>query len=83
MSATNVSIAYISGQNLPVVVPISDVTYDQAAEKSYFFAPFPYDEGFARGLTIGALVSGASPSLSNASAVAEATLAGPALISVN
>ncbi len=83
VSATNVSIAYISGQNLPVVVPISDVTYDQAAEKSYFFAPFPYDEGFARGLTIGALVSGASPSLSNASAVAEATLAGPALISVN
>lgn len=80
VSAANASIAYISGQNLPVVVPISNVNTEGG--KSYFFAPFPFDEGFARGLTIGALVHGASPMLNSTAAVAAATMNGPALIEV-
>lgn len=81
VSASDASIAYISGQNLPVVVPISDVR--QANGKTYFCASFPYDEGFARGLTIGALVKGANPKFNSTAQVAAATLNGPALIEVN
>jgi hypothetical protein len=80
VSAANASIAYISGQNVPVVVPISNVNI--SGNKTYFFATFPYDAGFARGLTIGALVNGASPMLNSTAAVAAATIYGPALIEV-
>lgn len=80
ISSTSASIAYLSGQNVPVVVPISDVT--TSGGKTYFFASFPYDAGFARGLTVGALVNGYMPTLANASQVASYTLAGPALIDV-
>jgi hypothetical protein len=78
LSAANASMAYISGQNLPVSVPISNVNTEGG--KSYFFAPFPYDSGFARGLTLGALVSGASRDFNSTAEVAAATVNGPALI---
>lgn len=81
ISASNVSIAYISGQNLPVTVPISNVNTEGG--KTFFFAPFPYDSGFARGLTLGALVSGSSPTFNSSAEVAAATLYGPALIEVD
>jgi hypothetical protein len=81
INASNVTLVYISGQNLPVSVPISNVNTEGAT--TYFFAPFPYDSGFARGLTIGALVSGANAQFTNTSAVAAATLYGPALIEVD
>ena len=81
ISAANASVVYISGQNLPVTVPISNVNTQGGT--TYFFAPFPYDAGFARGLTIGALVSGANPQFSTTAAVAAATLYGPALIEVD
>lgn len=82
VTAATASFAYLSGQNLPVSVPITNVNVDTAANKTYFFASFPYGEGFARGLTIGALVSGVNQTFANISAVAAATLAGPALIEV-
>lgn len=81
ITATSASVVYISGQNLPVSVPISNVNVYNG--KSYFFAPFPYDEGFARGLTIGALVSGTNQTFANVSEVAAKTLAGPALIEID
>ena len=79
--ASNVSMVYISGQNIPVTVPISNINSNGG--KTFFFAPFPYDSGFARGLTIGALVSGSMPSFNSSADVAAATLYGPALIEVN
>lgn len=83
VSASNASIVYISGQNLPVTVSISDVQTDSTSGKSYFFAPFPYDDGFARGLTLGALVAGCNVTFNSTADVAAATLNGPALIEVN
>lgn len=83
VTASSASMAYISGQNLPVTVPITNVNVDTAANKTYFFASFPYDAGFARGLTIGALVSGTDKKFANITEVAAATLAGPALIEID
>ncbi|GAB7352301.1 hypothetical protein MBLNU459_g2754t1 [Dothideomycetes sp. NU459] len=83
VTATSASMVYISGQNLPVSVPITNVNVDTAEGMTYFFAQFPYDEGFARGLTIGALVSGTNETFMNVSQVAAKTLAGPALIEIN
>ncbi|KAF1345354.1 hypothetical protein BDV97DRAFT_320739 [Delphinella strobiligena] len=81
VTASTASVVYITGQNLPVTVPISNINvYDG---KTYFFAPFPYDEGFARGLTIGALVCGTGETFANVTEVAAKTLAGPALIEIN
>jgi hypothetical protein len=73
-------VAYISGQSLPITVPISNVS-TQGGTTS-FFAPFPYSDGFSRGLTIGALVSGYLPKFNSSVEVAAATLYGPALIEI-
>ena len=81
INESNTTMVYISGQNLPVSVPISNVNTQDG--KSYFFAPFPYDEGFSRGLTLGALVSGANASFKSAAEVAAATQYGPALIEID
>lgn len=83
VTATSASMVYISGQNLPVSVPITNVNVDTDMGMTYFFAEFPYDSGFARGLTIGALVSGTNEIFMNVSQVAEKTLAGPALIEID
>lgn len=79
-SAAN-SIAYLSGANLPVTVPISNVS--TVAGKSSFAASFPFASGFADGLTIAALVKGAGQTFKSNDAVAAATLYGPGLIEVN
>lgn len=81
LNAANATMVYISGQNVPVSVPISNVNTEGG--KSFFFAPFPYDEGFARGLTIGAVTSGANMSFNSTADVAAATIFGPALIEVD
>lgn len=81
VSVANVTLVYISGQNLPVSVPISNVTV--TGGKSTFEAPFPYDSGFNRGLTIGALVGGAGKVFNSTAEVAAATFFGPALIEVD
>lgn len=76
----SLSVAYISGQNLPVVVPVTGMATEQAT--TFFFADFPFDEGFARGLTLGALVPSGG-TLNSSAAVANATIAGPAIIEIN
>ena len=64
-------IAYISGQSLPIVVPISNAMTNSSM--TMFSATFLYEASFARGLTLGALVKG--PGLFNSSLdVAAATL---------
>ena len=75
------SIVYLSGQNLPVTVPIYAVT---PVDGTYHFkASFPFASGFANGLTIAALVKGAGEKFESNDAVAAATLFGPGLIEVN
>lgn len=80
-TASTAALTYLSGQNLPVTVAISNVMTE--GNKTYFFAPFPYEEGFARGLTIGALTKVSTTSFANSSQVSAATIAGPALIEVD
>lgn len=74
------SIVYLSGQNLPVTVPIGPVT--SIAGFSHFNASFPFDSGFSHGLTIAALVNSTGETFASADAVAAATLFGPGLIEV-
>lgn len=81
VTASNASMVYLSGQNVPVTVPISNVNCEGG--RTFFFAPFPYDSGFSRGLTIGALVSGSTPTFNSSADVATAAIYGPALIEVN
>ena len=74
------SIVYLSGQNLPVTVRISSPTY--VGGVAHFTAKFPFESGFADGLTIAALVKGTGMFMTN-DAVAAATVYGPGLIEVN
>ena len=74
------SIVYLSGQNLPLTVPVEDVTHHDSETR--FTANFPFEEGFASGLTIAAVVKGSGPFESN-QAVARATVFGPGLIEIN
>ena len=74
------SIVYLSGQNLPLTVPISAVT--ESAGLYHFNASFPFESGFANGLTIAALVKGAGQTFASNDAVAADTLYGPGLIEV-
>ncbi|KAL8710592.1 MAG: hypothetical protein Q9220_004816 [cf. Caloplaca sp. 1 TL-2023] len=78
----NQSVVYISGQNLPVTVPISQIFQPPGSGETVVRADFPFDLGFANGLTIAAIVNGAS-NLQNPDAVAAATIYGPGLIEVN
>ena len=74
------AIVYISGQNLPATVPISEPEYKGGV--AYFTAVFPFEQGgFADGLTIAALVKGTGKFASNAD-VAAATEFGPGLIEI-
>ena len=75
------SIVYLSGGNLPVTVPIEPVTSIDGF--SHFNASFPFESGFANGLTIAALVDGCGQTYMTSDAVATATLYGPGLIEVN
>ena len=75
------SLVYLSGQNLPVTVPISTVT--SIGGLSYFNASLPFESGFAKGLTIAALVQGAGVTFANMSDVASATLYGPGVIEID
>lgn len=78
---TTNSLVYLSGQNVPVTVPIS--TVDSIGGLSYFNASFPFQSGFAKGLTVAALVKGAGVTFANATEVATATLYGPGIIEVD
>lgn len=76
------SLVYLSGQNLPLTVPIGNVR--SVNGMTYFDADFPFQAAvgqFAKGLTIAAVVEGTG-SFMNSSAVAAATMYGPGLIEV-
>ena len=73
-------VAYISGQNTPVVVPITDVQV--SGDTATFSAELPFDLGFAHGLTIAAIV-GTDSGLATAADVTAAAFAGPGLIIVD
>lgn len=75
------SLVYISGQNLPVTVAISNVGSKNGL--TTFQAPLPFDTGFAKGLTIAAVVKGSGQSFANVSAVATATVFGPGIIEID
>lgn len=79
VSSSSNSIVYLSGQNLPVTVPISSVSGSNGTY--HFTASFPFESGFANGLTIAALVTGSGQFASN-DAVAAATVYGPGLIEI-
>jgi hypothetical protein len=83
VGAGNATLVYISGQNLPYSVPISNAT--TAGGKTTFSAPFPFRSGaFDRGLTIGAaVVGGVGQKFNSTAEVAAAMLFGPALIEVD
>lgn len=75
------AIAYISGQNFPVTVAISNIK--KAGEMTTFDAPFPAQAaGFADGLNVAAVVK-TNQQFQNASEVAQNTLFGPGLIEYN
>lgn len=74
------SIVYLSGQNVPLTVPISAVR--EFAGMYHFEASFPFESGFANGLTIAALVKGAGKTFASNDAVAADTVYGPGLIEV-
>ena len=81
VDSTKNSIVYISGQNVPLTVPITAVT--SVAGMNHFTASFPFASGFANGLTIAALVKGTGQTFASNDAVAAATVNGPGLIEVN
>lgn len=81
LNADEVEIVYISGLNIPISVPITGAYSKDGC--TYFSAAFPYDAGFDRGLTVGALVSGTKHNFATATDVAAVTINGPALIEVN
>lgn len=72
-------LAYISGQNSPVVVPITNVQV--IGDMATFSASLPFADGFAKGLTLAAIVN-TDTGLMTASDVTAATFAGPGLIQV-
>ena len=75
-------IVYMSGQIEPLPVPISNVK--KTGGITTIEAIFPYEgrQSFSRGLTVAALVRNGGPFV-NVPQVADATMAGPALIQVN
>jgi hypothetical protein len=79
LSASAHSVAYLSGQNLPVVVKITDAKYKKGV--TTFKADLPFSsKGFAKGLTVAAVINGQKAP--TAAAVAGATVYGPGLIEV-
>jgi len=77
------SLVYLSGQNLPVTVPIFNV--QPQGGMTYFCASFPFESQyrFARGLTIAAVVKGTGMYFKNSTEVASQTVFGPGIIEVD
>lgn len=72
-------ITYLTGQNLPVSEPVTNVKWEGSL--ATFEAFFPFDAFVMEGLSIAALTT--SNNFSSADAVVGATLAAPGLIQVN
>lgn len=73
-------LTYISGQDVPVTVPISDIK--TTSDATTFSAPFPFGEGFSKGLTLAAVTKSAGP-FANSTEVAMNSAFGPGLIEVD
>lgn len=78
----NQSIVYLSGQNLPLTVPILRTHTRRGTQNTFFIAEFPFEAGFSNGLTIAAVVNGKG-NFSTPKDVSAATVYGPGLIEVN
>ena len=76
------SVVYLSGQKLPLTVPILHTHIRRGTSSTFFAAEFPFDAGFSNGLTIAAVVNGKA-SFATPQEVAAATVYGPGLIEVN
>lgn len=72
-------VTYLTGQNLPISEPVSNITWD--GNTATFEAFFPFEANVMEGLSIAALTT--SGNFSSADAVVNATLAAPGLIQVN
>lgn len=82
VSLQGMYVAYISGQNVAVVEPITDVKREGGM--TTFSAYFPFQGGatmFSDGLTIAAVTVGSGP-FADAGAVAGAAVYGPGLIEI-
>lgn len=81
VSAADQTVSYLSGGGRsPVTVPITNVATKDG--KTTFTASFPYDSGFANGLTLASVTKGKGP-FSSAAEVAAASVYGPGLIEVD
>lgn len=81
-SMSGMYVAYISGQNIAVVEPITNVK--TVHNTTTFSALFPFQDGsalFSNGLTIAAVTKGDGP-FDNATAMADAAVYGPGLIEI-
>jgi hypothetical protein len=77
---SQLNLVYISQQNTPIVEKLQNVKISGTVLS--FDAYFPFDDNLLNGLTLAAVTQGGS-SFSDANAVANKTLFGPALIEVN
>ncbi|KAL8635709.1 MAG: hypothetical protein Q9226_009325, partial [Calogaya cf. arnoldii] len=75
------SMIFLSGQNI-ITVPATDYRHYGGNPVDNFRTEFPFDKGFANGLTIAILARG-NQSFATANAAAEAAILGPVLIEMN
>lgn len=76
----SIALVYISQQNLPIVEPLVNV--QTSGDQVTFTADFPYAEKELNGLTIAVVTNGQGPFASTQD-VADATIFGPGVITVN
>lgn len=79
-NTNSLSLVYINQQNLPVVETLQNV--QNSGSQVTFQANFPYVKNEMNGLTIAVVTQGSGP-FTDADAVANATVFGPALIEIN
>ncbi|KAL9015615.1 MAG: hypothetical protein Q9185_006998 [Variospora sp. 1 TL-2023] len=83
VSCKDQSVVYLSGQNLPVRVPISCSSVKPRPGGSTFKADFPFLAGFSNGLSIAVVVVGTTGQLLDPNEVAKVAVYAPGLIEVN
>jgi hypothetical protein len=78
-SGENLSLTYMTGQQLPITVPLKNVMW--CGTRIQFKADFPYEKHVMRGFNHAALTKGLG--FNDSMTVVEATLAAPAIIQVS
>ena len=79
-STSGLSLVYLNQQDLPIVESLQNVR--TSGNTVSFAAQFPYDKYEMNGLTIAVVTNSKGP-FTNADAVANATVYGPAVIEIN